>query len=128
MKYGRLVCCLTFFVGVIIGMHFPFQNLSEVKKVENANNSPIIMKVDGYNVIKAYNSDVFTIELQDKDGNIYQSDYVQQDLEDLVCQKGIHEYTYTLRNYDCSTPEKTLNAMIKELAIQSIQLIKEERI
>lgn len=122
-KVKHFICCI---VGIILGLYI-WDCIEKSIYYNTENTSPkIIMSYGEYNVINVYNTDLFTIELQDKLGNIYQSDYISEDLEDLVCNKGIYEYMETSRHYDCSTPQKIKEAMIKELTIQTIQLIEEE--
>jgi hypothetical protein len=55
------------------------------------------------------------------DGVEYMVQYYRDDLEDLVCHKGVYEYADVQREYDCSTPEKIEKAMLEELREQSIE-------
>lgn len=90
-------------------------------------NSEKPLMVKGYEIVDLnIGEDVFELTMKDKDGNEYLVQYLAEDLEDLVCHKGMYEFTNVVREYDCSTPEKMVNAMIEELVIQTDEIIEQD--
>lgn len=86
------------------------------------------MRVQGYEIIETnITENLVTLSFKDNDGEEYLIEYLADDLEDLVCHKGVYEYAKVQRVYDCSTVEKTHTAMIEELAKQAIEIIEMEK-
>lgn len=85
------------------------------------------LMVKGYEIVDTNITDeVFEITMRDANGVKYLVQYLANDLEDLVCHKGLYEFANVEREYDCSTPERIMNAMIEELVIQTDETIKDD--
>lgn len=108
---------IVFLVTFIFAMIVP----NDVQNIEK----PLTIK--GFEIVNTnIKEEVFELTMKDKDGNEYFIQYLADDLEDLVCHKGLYEFTDVERVYDCSTPEKIQESMIKELVEQTIEIIEQD--
>lgn len=87
------------------------------------------IKIDSdYEVIDAkLNQYEITVILKDVNTNeIYESTLPSDDIESLVCGNEYSEvYDMMGKGWDCSTEDKAVESMIREVADQTIELIKE---
>lgn len=118
-------------VAFLVGIIGYFVSIDSVKPYTDVNGTKqyFPMKIDSdYEVINAsLNQYEITVLIKDTDtGELYESTLPSDEIESLVCGNEYSEvYDAMEKGWDCSTEDKAVESMIREVADQTIDLIKE---
>lgn len=131
-KVFSLVILVSFLLGFVIyniSSNLKKDSYSDVSTINvNGTLQKMPIKIDNnYEVIDAkLDQYEITISLLDKkSGEIYESTLPSEDLEDFVCNVQYYSYNGVNKRYDCSTEDKIVESMIREVGLQSVEIINE---
>lgn len=126
IKHYKLIAFIVlaiFSVALVKCADFPKKTSINTQK-EDIIKTTNVNYVEGYKIVSAKDEgDLFRVVFESKEGHQYSAEYLRSHLEDLVCHKGVYEYTDVERVYDCSSPQLIKNAMTQELVTQTIKAI-----
>lgn len=127
-KMFGLTILVSFLLGCVI--YNVSKDTSLKDNVIEVNGTKQVMPIEidsDYEVVDAKLDEYeITISLLDKNsGEIYESTLPSEDLEDFVCNIQYYSYKGANKRYDCSTEDKIVESMIKEVGLQTIEVINE---
>lgn len=119
-------------VAFMVGVISYFVTQGETKNVTDVNGTTqyFPMKLsDGFELFDAKLDEYeITVYIRNSEtGEIYESTLPSDEIESLVCENEYAEYYDAMeKGWDCSTEDKAVKSMIKEVAEQTIDIIKED--
>lgn len=122
-----MFCCLLILLSrITFHQSEKYNDIQTIKVDDTLQRFPIRLD-NTYEIISAsIEEDLLVISLKNrKTSEVYLSSLSYNELEDFVCN--VQFYTYKGKNihYNCSTKEKTVYSMIKEVGFQAVEMIKE---
>lgn len=119
-------------VAFMIGVISYFVTQGETKNATDVNGTTqyFPMKLsDGFELFDAKLDEYeITVYIRNSEtGEIYESTLPSDEIESLVCETEYAEYYDVMeKGWDCSTEDKSVESMIREVADQTIDIIKED--